>query len=250
MTKDKEAEMVVSMSDRERVKPQSGNAEPATSPDLVFNSPYLSSHTSSDDLESLEMHDLKRQKHNIDRSRLVGRTLAILAWCRKSRYLVVISSVVSFFLLLVYFWPYKLDNTKQNALPRTSQWIKPEGFKIVGMVFYGRPPTVSILDCYLKRNLISNGGFLDEVLWMANTQTNYDLSYLEKLTNSSELYKMVSLNETGSFGSMWQYATENNTLYIKMDDDVVNEFLNLLTDLADTCHYYRYISMTMRFPDW
>src|ERR1700710_1343156 len=54
-----------------------------------------------------------------------------------------------------------------GGLEGISTWQRPEGLKkIVGLVFYGRPETVSILDCYLKRNLVQNGGMLDEVVWI------------------------------------------------------------------------------------
>jgi hypothetical protein len=52
--------------------------------------------------------------------------------------------------------------TGKQALPRdwtfsdrapeglNSSWEKPKDLRIVGLVFFGRPPSASILDCYLK----------------------------------------------------------------------------------------------------
>jgi hypothetical protein len=38
-----------------------------------------------------------------------------------------------------------------GAFEGLSKWTKPKSLnKIVGLIFYGRPATVSILDCYLK----------------------------------------------------------------------------------------------------
>ncbi|MCJ1287230.1 hypothetical protein MMC26_006578 [Xylographa opegraphella] len=99
-------------------------------------------------------------------------------------------------------------------------WVKPEGFKIVALIFYGRPKYVSILDCYLKRNLAINGGYLDEVHWMVNTDKQHDLNYLDTLVNTTDSYKAYHLKHLG-FQSIWEHAVDNNTLYIKIDDDMV-----------------------------
>ena len=36
------------------------------------------------------------------------------------------------------------------SAPHSNSFKKPAGFKIIGLIFYGRKQTVSILDCYLK----------------------------------------------------------------------------------------------------
>ena len=246
--------METSCSDRERMLSQSSTPEDVEilrSPELGYKSPYMSSHDSSDDLETLEMHHLKCQYSDKNRSIFGYHRITVPICCQKSRYLILISSVLLIFVLWTYLSLNKSDFSTRREILGTSRWIKPEGFKIVGMVFYGRPPTVSILDCYLKRNLAINGGFLDEVLWMANTRTDYDLSYLETLANSSKAYKVVSLKETGpdAYGSIWQHATENNTLYIKIDDDMVSHSFKQTTDMANYRSYYRSISMTTRSLD-
>jgi hypothetical protein len=38
----------------------------------------------------------------------------------------------------------------KGNLEGETEFIKPENLSVVALVFYGRPPTVSILDCYLK----------------------------------------------------------------------------------------------------
>jgi hypothetical protein len=38
----------------------------------------------------------------------------------------------------------------KGSLEGVTDFKKPENLSIVALVFYGRPPTVSILDCYLK----------------------------------------------------------------------------------------------------
>lgn len=80
---------------------------------------------------------------------------------------------------------------------------------------------MSVLDCYLKRNLVVNGGFLDEVHWMANTDKELDLIYLDNLVSSTESYKKFSIAELG-YTDIWAHAKANDTLYIKIDDDIVS----------------------------
>lgn len=74
--------------------------------------------------------------------------------------------------LLGTYWHLQSVKTGTSILP----FAKPEGFKIIGLIFFGRPDRVAILDCYLKKNLVENGGFLDEVHWVANTNKEQDFS--------------------------------------------------------------------------
>ncbi|KAI9738198.1 MAG: hypothetical protein M1834_008696 [Cirrosporium novae-zelandiae] len=109
---------------------------------------------------------------------------------------------------------------------------KPEGFKVVGLIFYGRRDRVEVLDCYLKRNLAINGGYLDRVEWVANTKDEQDLEYLDELVQTSTAYKRVTLDELG-FESIWQ-TVERGTLYIKIDDDVVYIDDDAISQLVET----------------
>lgn len=40
--------------------------------------------------------------------------------------------------------------TREGGVEGVTNWEKPLGLKVVGLVFFGRPAVVSILDCYLK----------------------------------------------------------------------------------------------------
>ena len=100
------------------------------------------------------------------------------------------------------------------------QWAKPSKFKIVGLIFFGRPSVVAILDCYLKRNLVSSGGWLDEVHFVVNTKKEEDIKYLEELIKTSDLYKMITIPSLG-YNEVWGNAVERNVMYIKIDDDIV-----------------------------
>ena len=116
--------------------------------------------------------------------------------------------------------PKPMPSKKQNFVPflgrkhpDVAPWKKPKGFKIIGLIFFGRQRTVEILDCYLKRNSVSNGGFLDEVLWVANTNNTDDLKYLDKLVKTSASYRNLTLIDLG-FDRIWEHAVDDkNTIY-------------------------------------
>ena len=189
-----------------------------------YDSPYMSSHSSTDDLE---IHELKHQAA-LERAqwRLRGSYLsAAYAW-KKTRCFLILSIIMIFLTLAALSWSRRQLDTRQPVSESTTasppKWVKPTGFRIVALVFYGRPATVSVLDCYLKKNLVDNGGYLDEVLWLARTESDHDLGYLQALMNTTKRYTTVTFGEKKpTFHKMWERATDANTLYIKIDDDMV-----------------------------
>ncbi|KAF2090726.1 hypothetical protein K490DRAFT_34927 [Saccharata proteae CBS 121410] len=100
-------------------------------------------------------------------------------------------------------------------------WPKPKDFRIVGLVFFGRPASVSILDCYLKRNLVANGGMLDEVIFLARTSNEEDLAWLDRIVSEEPAYTRVDLKFEGIDYATAYDICEAGTMYIKMDDDLV-----------------------------
>ncbi|CAJ2508731.1 Uu.00g137570.m01.CDS01 [Anthostomella pinea] len=112
--------------------------------------------------------------------------------------------------------------TQDSIAPRGG-WQKPEGLKVVAMVFFGRKRYVDILDCYLRKNLVSNGGYLDEVWFMAHTQDEDDIAWVEGLVLENPDYKIVGQGkcEQEKYKCLWEYAIEDKTIYIKIDDDII-----------------------------
>ena len=100
------------------------------------------------------------------------------------------------------------------------QWQKPEEFKIIGLVFFGRPSVVAILDCYLKKNLVTNGGWLDKVRFVVNTDREEDIAYLDVLVDGEELYEKIVIPELG-YNEVWKNGVDEENMYIKIDDDIV-----------------------------
>lgn len=76
----------------------------------------------------------------------------------------------------------------------------------------------------IQRNLVNHGGWLDEVLWVVNTENKDDLRYLNKLLSRSERYKKLDLGKKvkgPEFRQIWKHL-ERGKLYVKVDDDVVS----------------------------
>lgn len=126
-------------------------------------------------------------------------------------------------------WPVnKQEDTiaKKSLTDRrwgSDKWKKPKGFKIVATVFYGRRRNVDILDCYLQRNLVRNGGYLDSVHFMVHTDDEPDRAWIEQKANETEGYEYIDLGDCTHqpYGCMWDYIADADTLYIKIDDDIV-----------------------------
>ena len=88
----------------------------------------------------------------------------------------------------------------------------------------GRPRYVNVLDCYLKKNLASYGGYLDEVIFADNTDRQEDEDFLDHLVENEPGYKKVVMSHRGEwFDDVWNnLATDDNTIYFKIDDDIVS----------------------------
>ena len=119
-------------------------------------------------------------------------------------------------------WTCEKPNPHNMNKPESIvQPVRPGGLKITAVVFYGRRAPSSLLECYLRRNLVSNGGWLDEVIWAINTMDLRDQEYMYDLVLTSDSYRRLDINE-GGYNDIWQTAfTQNDTMYIKIDDDVI-----------------------------
>ncbi|KAI2622673.1 hypothetical protein GGS26DRAFT_583842 [Hypomontagnella submonticulosa] len=104
------------------------------------------------------------------------------------------------------------------------------------MVFYGRKRYVDILDCYLQQNLASNGGYFDEVWFMAHTKDEDDVAWVEDLVARTPGYKLVGKGkcEGEKYKCMWTYAVEDNTIYVKIDDDIIYIHPDAIPQLVHT----------------
>ena len=95
-----------------------------------------------------------------------------------------------------------------------------------------------MLECYLRANLVSHGGFLDEIHFVVNTGNKDDIAWLAKMVAQVKDYKRVELEEDGftqNFNSIYAQSIERDHMYIKIDDDLVGRASPLkLLQLADS----------------
>jgi ribosomal protein L24E len=71
--------------------------------------------------------------------------------------------------------------------------------------------------------MVDNGGWLDEVLWVVNTDKQEDLRYLEEILATNPRYKKIYPDEiasTYSYKNIWKLL-DRGKYYVKIDDDVV-----------------------------
>lgn len=120
--------------------------------------------------------------------------------------------------------PKSSDKLELDSVAPAGGWKKPQGVKVVAMVFYGRKRNVDILDCYLRQNLAAHGGYLDEVWFMVHTEKKDDVDWLRTFAKAEPAYKFVDLGActTEQYGCIWEYAVEDDTIYLKIDDDIVS----------------------------
>ena len=184
------------------------------------------------DLDDLDSSEPTRQNGHArypgeEHSRL-RRTL-ISSWLRPRYVLIALATVAALLLIGVGInrgRGFRLTKDPPYLPPSRAPdepvkpWTKPGEFKIIGLIFFGRPSVVAILDCYLKRNLVSNGGWLDEVHFVVNTKKEDDINYLEELIKTNDLYKKIIIPSLG-YNEVWGNAVERNIMYIKIDDDIV-----------------------------
>jgi hypothetical protein len=115
---------------------------------------------------------------------------------------------------------------------------KPLGMHLVAVVFYGRRDRASILECYLRKNLVSNGGWVDQVVWVVNTEVKEDRSYANEIAKAATEYKVLPIiGEPGApnYDQIWSQAfADEEAVYVKIDDDVIFMDDNAIPRLVTT----------------
>ncbi|KAG8408202.1 hypothetical protein J3459_018069 [Metarhizium acridum] len=124
-------------------------------------------------------------------------------------------------------------NKSSKAHEREQQLVTAP--RIIALVFFGRRATVSILDCYLKRNLATNGGLLDEVVWLQRTSNKQDLALLDRLLESEPQYSRQIIDDANAYDFASSYnIIEDGNMYIKIDDDIVFIEENAISSIVCT----------------
>ncbi|KIW13731.1 hypothetical protein PV08_08922 [Exophiala spinifera] len=149
--------------------------------------------------------------------------------------LLIFVAIISSYTIFHTSAPTHLKDGISHILPSSSSTLtsspsghgkqhftKPDGVKVIGMVFYGRRDRSQILHCFLMHNLVDNGGWLDEVQWIRNTDNEDDLRYLDEILTQTPRYKQVHQERTKDQGysDAWS-KLEPGQIYVKIDDDLV-----------------------------
>ncbi|KAK4553815.1 hypothetical protein LTR86_008990 [Recurvomyces mirabilis] len=117
-----------------------------------------------------------------------------------------------------------IDITHPVPSDATVPFEKPSGLRVIALIFYGRADRIRILHCYLQRNLPEQGGWVDEVHFMQDTDNEDDLAYLHTLAASSPRYKLLDIDpvraKEDKFSASWELL-ERDAIYVKIDDDLV-----------------------------
>lgn len=98
---------------------------------------------------------------------------------------------------------------------------KPEHFRVVAHVMYHSRARTSILECYLQRNLVSQGGFIDQVVFFYETGQEEDKDWLEALVASSSAYHISKDSRNGNGHALAWEKVRAGTMYIYMSPEVV-----------------------------
>lgn len=95
-------------------------------------------------------------------------------------------------------------------------------------VFCCRQETLPILDSYMRRQLRSAGGVVDEVLLLENTHEPVALARMREVASTTPGYRLIVPTAHNTFGrdispylALYEQLSDESTLYIKLDDDVV-----------------------------
>ncbi|KAJ5338744.1 hypothetical protein N7541_010708 [Penicillium brevicompactum] len=98
----------------------------------------------------------------------------------------------------------------------STHYSKPQGFKIVALVPFHHHDRTAILDCYLQKNLAQHNGFLDQVVFVPQTEDAVGIDWLYSIVNQTPEYTIAPVGRAIE----WQLA-EENVMYIRIDGDTV-----------------------------
>ena len=97
---------------------------------------------------------------------------------------------------------------------------------VIAIVMYSSRAKLSILDCYLQQNLVSNGGVIDSVVLVPETGDEEDLDWLHLLADSYNAYTVASYigregdDHYAGINLAWRHV-QPGTLYIHICSEIV-----------------------------
>ena len=107
-----------------------------------------------------------------------------------------------------------------------------KGYKIKPLIFAGRADTMSILFPLLQSDII------DEVLVGVNTTNPTDLDFIHNYIKSHPKFTAIPISSTiigtlGAYQYMFSLMTDDDTIYIKLDDDIISLSENFMEALIE-----------------
>jgi len=113
------------------------------------------------------------------------------------------------------------DPLKPHCVTQDDPFEDLRDTKIYALVYYGRKSYADILNAYLERDLRSNGGVLDGVIFAMVKYTMEDMRYLMLLqARNPKSYIIPWHMQGGAWDVIWRLCDEPGAYYIKIDDDV------------------------------
>jgi hypothetical protein len=138
--------------------------------------------------------------------------------------------VIALLLMFLPFYFWKIlseikikNNEKHSKKFSLEKYMKQRNIRnIIALVFYGRENSVSILLKYLEKNLKSNGGILDKIIFAIKTDKIEDIKYLDKYLKNKGKHEFERHNFSANKDYKEAYTNLNaDDLIFKIDDDVV-----------------------------
>jgi hypothetical protein len=142
-----------------------------------------------------------------------------------------ISLFFSVFISIYFILAIRLEKNiiKGEKLIKNEKKFSLESYKkkrnirnIIALVFYGRESSVSILLKYLEKNLKSNGGILDKIIFAVKTDKIEDIKYLDKYLKNkrNSEYERFKIGVKQKYSEAYKNLHDNDLIF-KIDDDVV-----------------------------
>ena len=126
-----------------------------------------------------------------------------------------------------------------------------KGYKVKALVFAGRKDTMSILFPKIKSNI------LDEVLIGINTTNKTDIEFIDSYLTLDNKFKKVNIphhliGQQSAYFYMFSLLTDEDTIYIKLDDDLIwfseNFFDELVKYRVEHPEYYTIYPFVVNNP--
>ena len=151
--------------------------------------------------------------------------LKLIKLLRKMKRFLILIIFSIILLIFSYFLTNKLEIINKYTTVNNYENLNKKANFIVNntyaLVFFGRKAQMSILMRYLIKNLKTNGGVLDKIVFAVKTNKKEDLNYLDSIMNQNKTYfQRVTFQNTKRFREIY-ITLQDNDMVFKMDDDIV-----------------------------